>query len=163
MSSVRRLISHVALPVASRDVLVDSLNAMLALTFDLYTQVKQAHWNVRGMHFAALHKLFDEKAERLLGWTDQLAERAATLGGEVRGTARMVAHATCLPDYEAGAFDGKAHLSLLQSRYATMAAKLREAIELADDKDDPATADLLTQILAGTEMDLWFLESHLNV
>ena len=64
-----------------RDSMADLLNQQLADTVDLYTQVKQAHWNVKGPHFIALHELFDKLAEELEDPVDDMAERITALGG----------------------------------------------------------------------------------
>jgi starvation-inducible DNA-binding protein len=61
--------------------------------FDLYSQTKQAHWNVKGEEFYQLHELFDEIAEELVKFMDMVAERATALGGEALGTVRMAAAA----------------------------------------------------------------------
>ena len=66
-----------------------ALNSRLADCLDLQTQTKQAHWNVRGANFIALHKLFDEINESVEGFSDSIAERAVQLGGTARGTARQ--------------------------------------------------------------------------
>src|SRR5215510_12569066 len=57
-----------------RQAMIILLNQQLADTFDLYSQVKQAHWNVKGMHFLQLHLLFDELAKSLIEYVDLIAE-----------------------------------------------------------------------------------------
>src|ERR1035438_2919696 len=57
------------------------LNGHLAEAIDLQSQVKQAHWNVKGPHFIALHELFDKISDGLLEQIDDLAERVTSLGG----------------------------------------------------------------------------------
>lgn len=69
------------LPAEQREALVALLNGQLADTFDLYSQTKFAHWNVKGSDFIQLHLLFDQFAEHLIGFVDLIAERATTLGG----------------------------------------------------------------------------------
>ncbi len=64
-------------PAAVREKLVALTNQQLADTFDLLSQVKQAHWNVKGTDFIQLHKLFDDFAEHLVEYVDMIAERAA--------------------------------------------------------------------------------------
>ena len=59
----------------NRAKLISILNQQLADTFDLMSQTKFAHWNVKGPSFIALHKLFDELAEKLEGHVDEIAER----------------------------------------------------------------------------------------
>ena len=71
--------------------MIELLNQQLADTFDLYSQTKQAHWNVKGAQFFQLHELFDKLAEELQGYVDQIAERATALGGLALGTVRMSA------------------------------------------------------------------------
>jgi len=72
---------------AKREELVTLLNARLADTFDLYSQLKQAHWNVKGSDFIQLHLLYDQVAESVLEYVDMIAERATALGGLALGVA----------------------------------------------------------------------------
>src|SRR3954470_14012513 len=98
------------LPQATRTRAVQLLNARLADCIDLQTQAKQAHWNVKGPNFIALHKLFDEINEDVDNYVDEIAERAVQLGGVAEGTARMVAKRSSLPEYPLTATDGRSHV-----------------------------------------------------
>lgn len=153
--------SHVQLPDAAREELVDLLNEHLACSFDLYSQLKQAHWNVRGERFLSLHELFDTLGKKVLAHSDELAERLGALGGYAEGTARLAAKNSQLPEYDLEAVEGDDHLSALLSAYAIYSAGFRDAIARCAELDDPATEDLFTQLLREVEKDLWFLESHL--
>src|SRR5208337_5382210 len=75
------------------------LNQRLASAVDLQTQMKQAHWNVKGPSFIGLHELFDKVAEAVEGYVDQIAERIVQLGGVAEGTVRMAASRTRLIEY----------------------------------------------------------------
>jgi starvation-inducible DNA-binding protein len=152
----------VALPAPSRQALVSVLNAHVATGMDLYTQVKQAQWNVAGPEFIALHQLFDIVASNVARWTDQIAERAGTLGGYVIGTARLTVAGSFLTEYDLDALSGPSHVKALVGQVATYTARLREAISNASTVEDPATVDLLTRVLGESERDLWLLESHLG-
>src|SRR4051812_45643562 len=112
-----------------RDSMANLLNQQLADTVDLYTQVKQAHWNVKGPHFVALHELFDKLAENLEEPVDDIAERITALGGVARGTARIAARDSRLAEFPHGRVDGIEALSALADRYAALAATTRAAIE----------------------------------
>src|SRR5207244_12448514 len=79
------------LPEAARGEAVALLNQRLADCIDLQTQCKQAHWNVKGPTFIALHKLFDEINEDVEGYVDLIAERIVQLGGIAEGTVGVVA------------------------------------------------------------------------
>ena len=155
--------SHVSLPDESKNALVATLNTALATTIDLHSQVKQAHWNIKGPQFFARHELFDAMAGRLREQADAIAERAATMGGYAEGTTRLSAENSKLPEYDLRAVDGKHHIRVLVDRFSEYTAFIRTAIDEAADKRDPATEDLYTEVLREAELDMWFLESHLNV
>lgn len=144
-----------------RDSMADLLNQQLADTVDLYTQVKQAHWNVKGAHFIALHELFDKLAEDLEGPVDDMAERITALGGVARGTARIAAQDSRLAEFPHGRVSGLDAVALLADRYAALGATTRAAIETAGKQGDADTSDLFTGISRGLDKALWFLEAHL--
>ena len=158
-----RFASTVKLPADSRAKLVDMLNGTLASSIDLTYQVKQAHWNIKGPWFFARHELFDKLADKLRDWSDEIAERASTLGGYARGTARMAAQDSKLAAYDDDVVEGKQHIRMLVDRYGTFTEQLREGIELSQECKDVVTEDLLTEVVRGAELDMWFLESHVNV
>ncbi|MFL5576450.1 MAG: DNA starvation/stationary phase protection protein Dps [Gemmatimonadaceae bacterium] len=148
------------LPAETRSQMVELCNQMLADCIDLETQTKQAHWNVRGPHFYSLHLLFDKINEAVEEYVDLIAERAAQLGGRVRGTARMVAESSRLPEYPADIRNGDEHVAALTESLSTFGRTAREAIDAADEAEDKDTADVFTEISRGIDQWLWFVESH---
>jgi starvation-inducible DNA-binding protein len=147
------------LPEATRSRVADLLNQRLADCIDLQTQCKQAHWNVKGPSFIALHKLFDEVNEDVEEYVDLLAERIVQLGGVAEGTARAVASRSRLEEYP-DLVKGQEHVDALSSALATFGRGTRVAINEADELGDPATADILTEITRGIDKWLWFVEAH---
>jgi starvation-inducible DNA-binding protein len=141
---------------------VELLNARLADCIDLQTQIKQAHWNVKGPNFIALHELFDSINEEVEDYVDNIAERAVQLGGVAEGTARMVAKRSTLSDYPANAVDGRKHVEALSSALAAFGAGARKAIDQATELGDLDTADVFTEISRGMDKWLWMVESHLH-
>jgi starvation-inducible DNA-binding protein len=154
--------SSIDLDAETRDQIVALLNQQLADTFDLYSQTKQAHWNVKGPQFFQLHELFDKLAAELLDHVDTIAERSTTLGGTALGTARMAAAKSRLPEYSAEITGGRKSTEALVTRYAELAATTRAAIDHADELGDVDTADLFTGVSRGLDKSLWFLEAHLQ-
>lgn len=161
-SSVKFRKTRLDLSEDIRKSVVDILSQTLAATLDLKTQAKQAHWNVKGIHFFQLHELFDLLATELEGHIDLVAERITSLGGTALGTARVAAEKSILPEYPLDAVDGIEHLTALTERYAMYAAHVREAIDSTDELGDADTADLYTEISRNIDMRLWFLEAHLT-
>jgi len=150
------------LPREVREQMIALLNQQLADTFDLYSQTKQAHWNVKGAQFFQLHELFDKLAEELQGYVDQIAERATALGGLAQGTVRMSAANSQLPESELKVTDSLPTVEALAERYAALSGGMRQAIETAEDQRDSGTADLFTEVSRGLDKALWFLEAHLQ-
>ena len=148
------------LPEATRVKAIELLNARLADCIDLQTQTKQAHWNVKGPHFIALHELFDKVNEEVEDYVDDIAERAVQLGGVAEGTARMVAKHSSLAEYPAKAVDGRSHVEALSSALAAFGAAARKGIDQANELGDLDTADLFTEVSRGIDKWLWFVEAH---
>ena len=147
---------------AIRSKVVELLNARLADCIDLQTQTKQAHWNVKGPHFIALHELFDKVNEAVEGYVDDIDERAVQLGGVAEGTARTVAKRSSLAEYPAKTLDGRGHVEALSSALAAFGKSARQAINDANDLGDLDTADLFTEVSRGIDKWLWFVEAHLQ-
>ncbi len=145
-----------------RHKMIEILNRQLAETFDLYSQTKHAHWNVKGTDFYQLHELFDELAEDVFKFIDLIAERATALGGFAQGTLRMAAANSALPEYPRETFEGRQHVDALIERFSKYAASSRKAIDTAQDEDDMGSADLFTDIVRAIDKDLWFLEAHIQ-
>jgi starvation-inducible DNA-binding protein len=139
---------------------IDILNAHLASAIDLHAQVKQAHWNVRGTNFIAIHKLFDAVAEEVEDWSDMLAERASGLGGPAHGTVKIATERSYLNPYPLNIADWPDHVFAIASALAAFGEKLRLDIAPTADLGDPATSDLLTEITRGVDHQLWFVEAH---
>ncbi len=148
------------IPEKERHELISILNRDLAGTSDLYSQTKQAHWNVKGRNFYQLHTLFDELAEEVEEATDKLAERVTALGGYATGTVRMAAETSYLPEYNCHSSEGLEHVKMLAERYALYAKRVREMIDTTAELGDLATSDLYTEISRATDKALWFLEAH---
>jgi starvation-inducible DNA-binding protein len=150
------------LSLPARQTIGEALNAALADGLDLHSQIKVAHWNVKGMHFAALHPLFETFAVALAAFNDQVAERAVTLGSKAYGTARHVAKASTLPEYPQETTKDLDHVRLLVERIEAYLASVRKGRELAEKEKDQDTVDLLTGIIVEFEKNAWFLRASLE-
>lgn len=148
------------LPETIRAQAVDLLNKHLAAAVDLHAQMKQAHWNVRGPSFIAIHELFDKIAAEVDGYADTIAERAGALGGTAQGSVRDAAERSFLIPYPLGVADEHQHLFAVSGALAAYGQSVQEAVHRAAAFDDVDTADLFTEISRGIDQQLWFVESH---
>lgn len=152
--------THNTLPETIRIQSVELLNLHLAAAIDLHAQMKQAHWNVRGPGFIAIHELFDRVSTAVEGYSDLLAERAGGLGGTANGTIQKAVAHSFLIEYPLGIADEPQHLFAVSGALAAFGSSIREAIEKSTAIGDPTTADLFTEISRGVDQELWFVESH---
>jgi starvation-inducible DNA-binding protein len=141
---------------------VELLNKHLAAAIDLHAQVKQAHWNVRGPGFIAIHELFDKVSIEIENYSDMIAERTGGLGGTADGTVQIAAERSFLVPYPLGIGDEKQHVFAISGTLASFGQSLREAVGQATKFGDADTADMFTQISRGVDQQLWFVESHLG-
>ncbi len=146
----------------TRAKVVAALNARLADGLDLHSQIKVAHWNIKGPQFAALHPLFETFAVSLAEHNDALAERAVTLGGKAYGTARHVAASSRLPEYPQETTRDMEHVRLLADRIEVYLQGLRESRKVAEEGADTDSVDLLTTVITEFEKHAWFLRASLE-
>ncbi len=164
-STSPRPASHPTQNTLGREVAARScelLAARLADSLDLYASLKQAHWNIRGPGFVALHELFDKAAGASQEWADEIAERLRQLGSEAIGTPGVVAERSTLPTYPLGVFDIESHLRASSGVLSRYSRGCRDATAETAESGDDFTADLFTQIGREAEKYLWMIESHLG-
>lgn len=154
--------TRIDLPAKARARVVDLLNARLADAIDLQLQARQAHWNVKGPNFVALHELFDRIAGEIGGQVDDLAERITALGGVAEGTLQAVGGRTNLDAYPLDIADGLAHVDALAAAVARFGKAVRKAIDESGKAGDADTSDLFTGISRSADKNLWLLEAHLQ-
>src|SRR5689334_15275400 len=148
------------LPKESRVAVAGVLNERLSDIIDLQTQLKQAHWNVKGPHFIGLHELFDKIAEELEEYVDLIAERIVQLGGVAEGTVRVAASRSRLEEYPLNIADGAAHVEAVSRALSTFGREARMMIDETGALEDADTADMFTEISRAIDKWLWFVEAH---
>jgi starvation-inducible DNA-binding protein len=150
------------LSISVREKVVPILQARLADSVDLFTQVKQAHWNVKGPHFIALHDLFDKIAEIVERQGDMLAERITALGARADGTARVVATQSALTEFPLDTRDGLVYVAAVADKLSVFGKALRANIDRVAKFGDADTADLFTEISRAIDNQLWLVDAHLQ-
>src|ERR1700744_375806 len=128
----------------AKSVSISVLNARLADSIDLALLTKQAHWNLKGPQFIALHEMIDGFRTELDEHVDTMAERVVQLGGTALGTTQVVAKATTLAPYPTDIHKIKDHLAALIDRYGKVANAARKAIDETDNACDVDKPDLFT-------------------
>jgi starvation-inducible DNA-binding protein len=143
-----------------RKKVIETLADRLADATDLMLQTKQAHWNVKGPSFIALHELFDKVNGATQEWVDLIAERIVQLGGTAEGTLQAAAKRTTMKAYPLTIVSGKDHVEALSSALTAFGKKARAAIDKTGKAGDADTADLFTEVSRDVDKYLWFVEAH---
>ena len=141
---------------------IETLNARLADGIDLALLTKQAHWNLKGLQFIAIHEMIDGFRTEIDGHVDTMAERVVQLGGTALGTTQTVSKGSTLPAYPTDIHKIEDHLHALIERYAKAANLVRAAIDQTDEAGDADTADIFTAYSRALDKSLWFLEAHIQ-
>ena len=144
----------------ARQAMISVLNDRLADSTDLQVALKQAHWNCKGTGFIGFHELLDAVADHMREHSDLMAERAVILGGYARGTIQVAVEKSTLDPYPVELEDIPRHAQELRDRLMAFGAKVREAIEAADEAGDEDTADLFTEVSRTVDKDAWFVGAH---
>lgn len=154
--------TRIDIPLETRVKVIDELGILLASCSDMYTQAKQAHWNIKGSKFQMLHELFDKVADPFLGYVDALAERITALGGTAMGTVRMAAISSVLPEFPYTEFSEEVYLDAIATKLAILTKAFRDKGNIIKDAGDPTTENYLLETAMEIDKLLYFVESHLN-
>jgi starvation-inducible DNA-binding protein len=146
----------------AKSAVIDILNARLADAIDMSLFIKQAHWNLKGREFIAVHEMLDLFRTAVDLHVDTIAERVAQLDGIALGTTQVVAKSSKLAPYPTDIRKVGDHLAALAERYGALANQVRQDIEATDEAGDADAADILTAFSRELDKELWFIKSHLE-
>lgn len=162
MSKIKNHPTKNNLPNNAKTTVIALLNKNLAAIIDLALITKQAHWNLKGIQFIAVHEMLDTFRTDLDEHSDTIAERAVQLGGTALGTTQTIAEATILKPYPLGIYAIKDHLHALIDHYGEVANLVRQSIKDAAEAGDDDSADIFTAASRSLDKALWFLEAHIQ-
>ena len=138
------------------------LNQLLADTMTLRDLYKKSHWQVSGPTFYQLHLLFDKHFDEQVEIVDAIAERIQLLGGVSIAMAADVAETTQIERPPRGREEVPVQLSRLLDAHQIIVRDCRTLARRAATIGDDGTSDLVvSDVLRGNELQVWFLSEHL--
>jgi starvation-inducible DNA-binding protein len=140
---------------------MDNLNQLLADTITLRDLYKKHHWQVAGPTFYQLHLLFDKHYGEQNELVDQIAERIQLLGGVSLAMAHDVAETTLIPRAPKGREEVPVQISRLLHAHEIVLKEARAMARVAAESGDDGTNDLLvSDVIRGNELQVWFVAEH---
>jgi len=141
---------------------IDNLNQLLADTMTLRDMYKKHHWQVAGPTFYQLHLLFDKHHGEQDELVDTIAERIQILGGVSIAMSADVAETTIIPRPPRGREEVPVQISRLLEAHEFILKEARTMAREASEVGDDGTNDLLvSEVIRGNELQVWFLSEHL--
>src|SRR5579864_7992300 len=142
--------------------MTEQLNQLLADTITLRDLYKKSHWQVAGATFYQLHLLFDKHYGEQSELVDSIAERIQLLGGVSIAMAADVAETTIIPRPPRGREEVPVQISRLLEAHEFILKEARTMAREASEVGDDGTNDLLvSDVIRGNELQVWFLSEHL--
>ncbi|MEO8414561.1 MAG: DNA starvation/stationary phase protection protein [Ginsengibacter sp.] len=140
----------------------EELSKLLADEFLLYTKTRNAHWNVEGPDFHAMHLFFESQYEQLDEIMDSVAERIRTIGHYAPATLKSFLELTHLSEYIEIKNNSLDFIKELLSDHESIIEFIRGNISpFADTYKDAGTSDYITGLMETHEKMAWMLRAHL--
>ena len=137
------------------------LAKLLADEFILYTKTRNAHWNIEGQDFHAMHLFFEQQYIELDEIMDSVAERIRKIGHYAPATLKQFLQLTQLTEQDDKTNDSSGYLKDVLEDHESIIAFIRGNITpIANDFLDAGTSDYLTGLLETHEGMAWMLRSH---
>lgn len=144
------------------DKVIEGLTKVLANSYVLQLKKQNYHWNVKGLEFFSLHKLFEEQYDEQFEAIDEIAERIRTLGAVTIGSFKEYLEIAEIQEEKSGTVDSKTMLANLVQSEGKLLRIIEETRKLAEEAEDEVTVDLMISRTEQHQKNKWMLESSLG-
>src|ERR1700744_4830946 len=118
-----------------------TLSHILADEYVLYTKTRNAHWNVEGPNFHAMHVLFENQYDEIAEIVDTVAERIRILGHYAPATLKQFLELTHLTEQVWETNDSQGFIRELLNDHESIIVFIRSQINrLAEKLKDAGTS-----------------------
>ncbi len=138
------------------------LAVTLASTYAIYLKTQNYHWNVTGPLFGTLHRVFDEQYHELAESIDKIAERIRALGAFAPATFKQLEDLSYIDEDHDIPAAAESMIQNLAADHEKIAKHVLDSIAVCNNKNDPASADLLVKRIRSHEKYAWMLRSFLK-
>lgn len=141
--------------------LIQAVNKQVANWTVLYTKLHNYHWYVTGRHFFTLHTKFEELYNEAATIIDEFAERILALDGKPVATLKEYLELSSVEE-ATGSENEEDMVKQLHDDFSKIVDELHSAIELAENAEDTATADMLTEVKMSLRKHMWMFKAYLG-
>ena len=153
--------ANIGISEENRNAVSAQLAKLLADEFVLYTKTRNAHWNIEGPDFHAMHLFFESQYEQLDEVMDSVAERIRKIGHYAPATLTQLLQLTHLTEATANKNDSAGFIKELLQDHESIITFIRGNINpFANDYHDAGTSDFITGLLETHEEMAWMLRAH---
>jgi len=146
--------------MAKKDV-IQAVNQQVANWTVLYTKLHNYHWYVKGRHFFTLHVKFEELYNEAGLIIDEFAERILALEGKPVATLKECLEMSSIKEAK-GNEKEEDMVSQLHDDFSKLVDELQQGIEVAEQEEDAATADMLTEVKKSLRKHMWMFKAYLG-
>lgn len=137
------------------------LSQLLGDEHVLYTKTRNAHWNVVGSDFHAMHLFFEEQYGKLEEFIDEIAERIRSLANAAPGSMKEMLAQARLKEMPGALHSSADFIKALLQDHEQIIRQIREDAPRCEKLDDDGTNDFLVGLMESHEKMAWMLRSSL--
>jgi len=153
--------TNIGINEADRKAVSDQLAKLLADEFILYTKTRNAHWNIEGPDFHAMHVFFESQYQQLDELMDSVAERIRKIGHYAPASLTQMLQLTHLTEKTGDKNDSASFLKELLEDHESIIEYIRGNINpIANQYNDAGTSDYITGLMETHEGLAWMIRSH---
>jgi starvation-inducible DNA-binding protein len=153
--------TNIGIKDENRQAVAAQLAKLLADEYVLYTKTRNAHWNVEGPDFHAMHLFFEAQYQQLDELMDSVAERIRKIGHYAPATLTQLLKLTHLTEATERDNDSLGFLRELLEDHERIITFLRGNINaFANEYGDLGTSDYITGLMETHEGMAWMIRAH---
>lgn len=153
--------TNIGIPDKNREKVAALLAPLLADEYVLQAKTRNAHWNVVGPDFHAMHLFFEEQYTKLAEVIDEIAERIRMLGGTAPGSLGAFLKLTHLKELDSKLSHSALFVKALLADHETIIREMRDAAEICQKVEDEGTNDFIIGLIQEHEKTAWMLRATL--
>jgi len=154
--------TNIGISDKSRKEVVSILSKLLADEYVLYTKTRNAHWNVSGPDFHAMHLFFESQYDQVDESIDEIAERIKSLGHDAPGSLATMLKLTRLKETTGESASSQSLIKGLLADHEAIIRQLRDDAPKCAKLGDDGTNDFLVGLMEEHEKMAWMLRASLS-